>query len=372
MPVSTVLRPIIKFSYKAFLKPILFTKDPELVHDAALIIGRWFGAKQYRKTFVSQCFAAKHPMLEQTFFDLNFASPIGLAAGFDKNANLVNVLGELGFGFGEIGSVTGRACKGNTKPRLWRLPQSKSLAVYYGLANEGAQVIAQKVQAAQSLVPLGMNIAKTNDALTDDIEAGIADYVTAWKAVESVADYITINISCPNTSGGQPFIDPILLERLLSRLGQENSGKPVFIKLSPDLDDTQLDNLLLVIGRHRINGLICSNLTHHKTALTEEERKIETKGGLSGKAVESVANDLLRRVYLKTKGKYILVGCGGIFSAEDAYTKIKLGASLLQIITGMIYEGPQLIGDINRGLVKLLQKDGYKHISEAVGADIKK
>jgi dihydroorotate dehydrogenase len=367
---NKLIRSIVGLSYKLLVKPILFKIDPEIIHDQALKIGNFLGQTKFGQNFTASCLNYENKILEQTINGLTFSNPVGLAAGFDKNALLTNIASSIGFGFIEIGSITGRPCQGNNKPRLWRYPKSDSLAVYYGLANEGANNIAQRLNKKLA-IPLGINIAKTNDQLTDEPEAAILDYLTAFKAIKDLADYVTINISCPNTSGGQPFIDPILLERLLSAIGKENNGLPLFIKLSPDLTITQLENILEVISRHRITGLICSNLTHAKNYLDKDEQNFITNGGLSGKAVEEVANKLLKTVYQKTKNKYILIGCGGIFSAADAYKKIKLGATLVQLITGMIYEGPQLIGEINAGLVELLKRDGYKNISDAIGVDAK-
>jgi len=367
----SVISSVIRLGYKILAKPILFQIDPEKIHDQALMIGQWFSKKSWRQKFLAALFLYKNDSLKQTIVGLNFSNPIGLAAGFDKNGLIVKVMEPLGFGYTEVGSITGRPCAGNAKPRLWRFPKSKSIAVYYGLANQGANKVVERLNKEKIKIPLGVSIAKTNDHLTDDPEEAIKDYLIAWHEAIKVASFITINISCPNTSGGQPFTDPILLERLLSAIGQENSQMPIFIKLSPDLTDNQVDNLLAVISRHRISGLICSNLTHDKKHLTKDEQSIQSKGGISGKGLDKEADKLLSTIYQKTKGRYILIGCGGIFSAKDAYQKIKLGASLVQLITGMIFEGPQLISELNQDLAKLLKQDGYKNISEAVGADNK-
>ncbi len=369
---SSILVPCIKFGYRLIAKPLLFKCDPERVHDSALKIGHWLGSKEYRRAFVRACFNFSHSSLQQNLIGLNFTSAIGLAAGFDKNAKLIEVLPELGFGFAEVGSVTGRPCAGNPKPRLWRLPKSKSLAIFYGLANDGAALIAQRVAHISKKIPLGVNIAKTNDVYTNETEAGIEDYLKAYREVKGIADYITINISCPNVGGGEPFKDPENLEKLLLTIDQENSNTPIFVKLSADLNESELDQILAVIKNHKISGLICSNLTHSRDAIEESELNLKTRGGLSGKAVATLSNELLTSVYKKTKGRYILIGCGGIFSALDAYEKIKRGANLLQLISGMIYNGPQFINELNRGLVKLLKKDGYTNISQAVGSYYKK
>jgi dihydroorotate dehydrogenase len=201
------------------------------------------------------------------------------------------------------------------------------------------------------------------------LTGGINDYAQAFGIFAEIGSFTTVNISCPNAFGGQPFTEPEMLEALLFRLEEVPTKKPTFVKFSPDLDFKKIDELLEVIGRHKIQGIICSNLTKDRNNKNILETNLPQNGGLSGKVVEKLADELIAYVYKKTKGKYVVVGCGGVFSAEDAYKKIRLGASLIQLITGMIYEGPQVIGEINAGLEKLLLRDGFKNISEAVGVD---
>lgn len=333
--------------------------DPEMVHDRMTLAGRILGSNFLTREITSLLFNYSNPALEQNILGIKFKNPIGLAAGFDKDALLTGILPSVGFGFAEVGSITGEACPGNPKPRLWRLKDSKSLIVYYGLKNKGCEEIASRLKNKKFAIPIGTSIAKTNCADTVETEKGIADYVKAFKAFTGTGAYFTINISCPNAFGGLPFTDAKKLDLLLTQTDKIQTNKPIFLKMSPNLTDGELDNILAVAGKHKVHGFICSNLT--------KDPKIAEKGGLSGKLVEDLANKLISKVYKKTKGKYIIIGCGGVFSAEDAYKKIKLGASLIQLITGMIFEGPQLIGDINKGLVKLLKQDGYKNISEAIG-----
>ncbi|MCX6712368.1 MAG: quinone-dependent dihydroorotate dehydrogenase [Candidatus Vogelbacteria bacterium] len=357
-------------------------------------------------------FDYQNPILEQEILGIKFKNPIGLAAGFDKNAEMIDIMSAVGFGFTEVGSVTGRACAGNPKPRLWRLPKSRSLIVYYGLKNNGAEEIAKRLKANEvgsgytrsNLVrpkfPVGISLAKTNDEKTITTEDGIADYLLAYqKFVEAgVSDYYTINISCPNAFGGEPFVDPIKLDRLLSALNSSHGTlpksdlatrdttssalpwpKPVFLKMPPDLNHEQVDQIIDLARKYKINGFICSNLTKDRSnefIKNKIKEKLPTDvGGLSGKIVEDLANEQIKYIYQKIHpvqsealdNKMIIIGCGGVFLAKDAYAKIKAGASLIQLITGMIFEGPQLIGQINQGLVELLQKDGYKNIGEAIG-----
>lgn len=314
-------------------------------------------------------FCYENPMLVQKIHGIQFNNPLGLAAGFDKDANLMNILPSIGFGYEEIGSITAKPCSGNHKPRLWRLPQHKSIVVNYGLKNCGCQAIAKKLTGKKFAFPLGINIAKTNCQETAEPEKGIADYAEGFSTLQHFADYLTINISCPNAYGGQPFSNPDLLEKLLTPLDLIKTQKPVFIKLSPDLSAAEIDKIISICDQHSIQGFIISNLVKNrdKTNIPAEHFTRVGKGGLSGKVVQKFSDELISYVYKKTKGRYTIIGCGGIFTAEDAYEKIKRGASLLQLVTGIIYEGPSVVKRINKGLVQLLKRDGYSHISEAVG-----
>lgn len=343
--------------------------DPEFVHDRVLNIGALLGKTKLGRSTTKSFLSFSSPILEQTIAGIHFPNPIGLAAGFDKNAELTDILPEVGFGFVEVGSITGEPCEGNPKTRLWRLPKSKSLVVYYGLKNDGAEKISKRLLNKQFKIPIGISVAKTNSEQTVGAHEGVADYVKAYKAFVNIGSYTTINVSCPNAFGGQPFTEPSRLDLLLTEIEKTPCTKPIFIKLSPDLKYEEVDELLDVIGHHKITGIICSNLTKNRANKNIVEHNLPSVGGLSGKVVENLTNELIKYVYRKTKSKYIIIGCGGVFSAEDAYKKIKLGASLIQLITGMIYEGPQIIGQINKGLAFLVEQDGYKNISEAVGKD---
>ncbi|MFA5290779.1 MAG: dihydroorotate dehydrogenase (quinone) [Candidatus Paceibacterota bacterium] len=388
------------------MKPILFRFDPELMHNFFVKIGNFLGRFEATRWATKTWFYYENPILEQEILGMKFKNPIGLAAGFDKNAEMIDIMPAVGFGFTEVGSVTGRACAGNAKPRLWRLPKSRSLIVYYGLKNSGAVEIVERLRRNANLrmhanntneeasagsrtsrsqvrlpeLPIGISIAKTNDDKTVTTEDGIADYLfTYQKFVEArIGDYYTINISCPNAFGGEPFVDPIKLDHLLLALRGPSSGfsKPVFLKMPPDLNHEQTDQIIELAKKYKVSGFICTNLSKDRS-LPEFQNKIKEQlptdvGGLSGKIVEELANEQIKYVYQKIKNlsaneKMIIMGCGGVFSAEDAYAKIKAGASLIQLITGMIFEGPQLISQINQGLVELLAQDGYSNISEAIG-----
>lgn len=355
--------------YKKVLKPVFFTRDPEVVHDAMVKAGKVLGRHRTTRWATKQFFGYSHPLLEQDVLGVHFKNPIGLSAGFDKNAELVDILPSVGFGFAEVGSITGEVCEGNAKPRLWRLPKSHGLVVYYGLKNDGCEIIADRLREKKYQIPIGVSVAMTNCEATADIDTGIQDFAKAFRTMERHGSYVTINISCPNTVSGQPFIDPDNLEKLLTTLDTIPTEKPVFIKLSPDLTEINLDAILAVTRVHRVHGIICANLTKKRDNPQLFDAAIPEKGGVSGAAVQDMADQMLSHIYKKEGKRFVLVGCGGVFSAEDAYKKIRLGATLIQMITGMIFEGPQVISEINRGLVKLLRRDGFKNIQDAVGVD---
>ena len=355
------------FLYRNLLKRIYFRIDPERVHDAMTAMGQRLGNHAITRALTHVAFGYADPILEQTVAGIHFANPVGLAAGFDKDAVLTDIIGSVGFGFAEVGSITGRACKGNPKPRLWRMKKSKGLVVYYGLKNAGCDAIAKRLALKCFLIPIGTSIAMTNDATTATQEAGIADYARAFETFVEIGDYFTINISCPNTCMGEPFIEPGALDALLTKIDAIPTKKPIFLKLSADLLETQIDAIIAVTDNHRVHGFICTNLTKDRGNENIKDANIPAYGGMSGKLVKDRSDAMISYVYNKTKGRYIIIGCGGIFSAEDAYEKILRGASLVQMITGMIFEGPQVISEINRGLVKLLIRDGFTSITEAIG-----
>jgi len=350
--------------YRNILKPVFFLIDPERTHNQMIAVGRILGSNPVTRGLTGVMFGYQNSKLAQNIAGLKFKNPIGLAAGFDKEALLPGILPSVGFGFEEAGSITALPFDGNERPWMWRLPEQRSLRINYGLKNSGAANIHNRLKNRKFNFVLGISLAKTNSEKTSHVPSGIEDYFESYKIFQDVGDYFTINISCPNTCEQSPiFAEPKNLDLLLAKLFSIPKTKPVFVKLSPDLAEDKLMGILQVGGKYPVDGFICTNLTK------VNKFNHQGKGGFSGKAVEELSNSMIAKVYKFYGGKKIIIGCGGVFSAEDAYKKIKLGASLIQLITGMIYQGPQLIGEVNRGLVKLLERDGYKHISEAVGAD---
>jgi dihydroorotate dehydrogenase len=364
------LSKFIHSSYTSVLKPIFFLFCPENIHDRLTQSGQFLGKYPLTRGVTAFFFKYQNEILAQEIAGIHFSNPIGLAAGFDKNGLLLDILPSVGFGFAEIGSITGKPCSGNPKPRLWRLPKTKSLVVNFGLKNDGAEAIAKRLKNYPSAVfPFGISVAKTNDASTVKEEAGIADYLKVVQEFKGIGSYYTINLSCPNAYGGQPFCDQAPLEKLLHKLDPSNLDKPVFLKLSPDLTSKTIDATIALALKYKVKGLICSNLTKTRPNPEIKDSFIPESGSFSGKLVAPLALEQIKYSYQQSRGKLIIVGCGGVFNAQDAYRMIRQGASLIQLITGMIFEGPQLIGEINQDLVRLLKKDGFNSLKQAIGID---
>lgn len=366
---------IISFLYENLLRRIFFKLDPEKMHDWTIYLGRILGNNILLRKVTALCFSFSDPILKQNIAGISFENPIGLAAGFDKNAQLIKIMPSVGFGFMEVGSFTGQSCLGNPRPRLWRLTKSQGLVVNYGLKNDGAKIISQRLVNQSSKIPLGINIGKTNSPDTVEVRKGINDYLKGIQAFLNIGDYLTINISCPNAYGGESFTEPDSLNLLLEQVDKLNIKKPIFLKMAPDLPWGQVDKIIELANQYRLTGFICSNLSKDRNSskiFPEEISKIpQGIGSISGKSVEQSANEQIAYICQKTRGQKVIIGCGGVFSAEDAYKKIKLGASLIQLITGMIFKGPQVISQINLGLSQLLKRDGFESVSQAIGVDIK-
>ncbi len=363
---------IMSVKYRRLVRPVFFLTDEEWIHDAAVRTGEFWGGFGWGRGVTKLIFGFKSPVLEQELLGLKFENPVGLSAGFDKDGRMVEILEPLGFGFGQVGSVTMGPYGGNDPPRVTRLPRSKAIIVNYGLKSEGAKAVAARLKkkSEKKLVPVGISLAKTNSPNTVDLEAGIKDYVDCLKVFRDsgVGDFYTVNVSCPNAFGGEPFCSPDRLEELLRRIKGQGVEKPFFIKMPIDLPWPEFKQLLEVVLKKGVEGVVIGNIAKKMDDLVLKEKASSTKGGISGLPIRDRVDDLIAKTYDYCGDRLIIVGVGGIFSAEDAYEKIKRGASLVQLITGMIYEGPSLVGGINLGLERLLKADGYKNIKEAVGA----
>jgi dihydroorotate dehydrogenase len=360
--------------YESLIKPFLFLFNPEFMHDSFVAIGQVLGAFPGGKQIVHMFCAYEDPSLETNILGIDFKNPIGLAAGFDKDVRLTKIMPSVGFGFMEAGAVTQFPYGGNPGRRLVRLPEDRSIIVYYGLKNIGAAAIEKKISRLLPFkIPVGLNIAKTNHA---DIkgEKSVEDYVMTYRTLAEHFAYVTLNVSCPNAGDGRLFQDPQMLDNLLVAFAKEEKHGPIFLKISTDLTTQEVDVILGVVQKYSfIDGFVIGNLVKRRGILhmksPASRLDLLPQGGISGVPIKELSTNLIRHIYRQTNGKYVLIGLGGVFTAEDAYEKIKAGASLVQIITGLIYGGPTVVKRINQGLVKLLARDGYKHVSEAIGIE---
>jgi len=359
--------------YERVIKPVLFRFDPEHMHDLFVWIGEALGGTGLGRWLTGLFCDYENPILYTRVAGIDFKNPVGLAAGFDKDMRLTKIMPFVGFGFMEIGAVTRHPYGGNEGMRLARLPEDKSLIVNYGLKSIGADAIEKKAIRATLKIPTGINIAKTNRA---DIkgERSTEDYASTYRLLARHFAYVTLNISCPNAQDGCMFQEPHLLDALLAAIDKEEKVCPVFLKISSHLDEHEVDEILAVAAKYRfIDGFVVGNLSKRRDDLDLKSPKEKLDqipyGGISGRPVRELSTRLIRYIYKKTNGRYVIIGVGGIFTAKDAYEKIKAGASLVEVITGLIYGGPTVIKKINKGLVKLLARDGYANIADAVGKD---
>ena len=306
--------------------------------------------------------------LRQELFGLSFPNPVGLAAGFDKQAHAVPVWANLGFGFAEVGTITAEPQPGNPKPRIFRLPGDRAVINRLGFNSDGAAVVARRLAAWEETgrahrIPLGVNIGKTKVA-----EDAAADYVAAFTRVARNADYIAVNVSSPNTPGLRDLQERDALETLLSRLAAANHvqglATPILVKIAPDLDHGALEAIVGIARDRGVSGLIVANTTIGRTGATSP--LIAEAGGMSGAPLRDLAKEVVRQVYALSGGLPI-IGVGGIFSAADAWAKILAGASLVQVYTGFVYEGPGLPRRINRELLTLMEQAGVRSLAEVVG-----
>ncbi|NCQ12235.1 MAG: quinone-dependent dihydroorotate dehydrogenase, partial [Bacteroidetes bacterium] len=288
-----------------------------------------------------------------SFKNLPFKNRIGLAAGFDKNARYYSLMQQLGFGFLEIGSVTANESKGNSKPRLFRLPQDEALINRMGLNNDGVTKIVNRLEEAKREIPFGVNIAKTHSPLIMG-EYAILDYVESFAASQFTADYITINISCPNTEEGKTFEDPETLNHLLGQINLvRKTDKPLLVKFSSDSDEILLKELTDICLNHGIDGFVCSNTSSKRSNLKTEIQELTRigKGGLSGKPIKSASIKNVERIRSFAPNS-LLIGVGGIASGEDGVDYLKAGADLIQVYSGLVYEGPSLVKNIQEKFIE--------------------
>lgn len=366
-------RKLTKVGYKNVAKPLLFRQHPDTVHHRLVktsrVVQRVPGVRRAPKVWSYASDALKTEVCGVTF-----RNPVGLSAGFDKNIEMAPLLRDVGFGFMTGGSITAHPCDGNPKPWFFRLPKTKSLIVHAGLPNQGVERIVRRLTRYPAKTfrrfPLMVSVAKTNaKAVVSDAE-GIDDYCTSLRKLEqeNACRMYEINISCPNTYGGQPFTTPERLHTLLTMVDQLQLTKPVFVKMPISLEWKKFEQLLQVIVHHRIQGVSIGNLRHDRAGADIQDDYPEfIKGNLSGAPTRAISTDLVRKTYRAYGDVLAIIGIGGIFTAEDAFEKIQAGASLVALVTGMIFEGPQVVGEINEGLERLLRENGFASVAEAVG-----
>lgn len=353
------------------LRPLFFLGDPERAHERMISIGGSLANTNLAK-LISRHYDFQEPALATSLWGLRFKNPVGLAAGFDKNGKLVDFLPALGFGFLEVGTITPVAQPGNDRPRLFRLPRDRAVINRMGFNNDGAVALAGRLKRAHAHVPVGVNIGRNKTTPNED---AISDYEKCFSAVADVADYIVINVSSPNTPNLRELQEKDSLRELLARISKMNRSRnkplPLLLKIAPDLTDEALEDIAGIAKELRLDGIIAANTTVSRESLATPAKEVEKagNGGLSGAPVRARATEVVSFLY-KRLGKDIpVIGVGGIFSAMDAYEKIRAGASLVQVWTGLIYEGPGLVKRINKGLAILLKRDGFASVKDAVGVE---
>jgi len=343
-------------------KPALFSLPAETAHGVVHTL-----LETAQETPIAAAMADRYTVeddrLTVSAFGQAFPNPVGVAAGFDKNATVPNALASLGFGFVEVGGVTAEPQTGNARPRLFRLREDGALINRMGLNNEGAAAVGPRLAATDAPFPLGVNIAKSEHVDTDGAPA---DYRETYEAVADGGDFFVVNVSCPNSQGFEELQNRAAMTDIFETL-QDAGAAPLLVKLSPDLPDPAVEDALELVTELGLDGVVATNTTTERPAGLRSPNAGET-GGLSGTPIETDATEMVR--FVAERVDVPVVGVGGISSAEGAYRKIRAGASLVQLYTGLVYEGPSLAREINEGLLDLLERDGFDSIDEAVGADL--
>ncbi|MDO7849935.1 quinone-dependent dihydroorotate dehydrogenase [Hymenobacter sp. M29] len=342
--------------YKAFVKPALFNLDAERAHHLVFDNLRRAARLPGAKALLRGLYGFQHPSLAREVFGLKFPNPVGLAAGFDKNAALTDELATLGFGFVEIGTVTPRPQAGNPQPRLFRLPQDEALVNRMGFNNDGAAVVAARLARRRNRqLLIGGNIGKNKDTPN---ERAAEDYVACFDALAEQVDYFVVNVSSPNTPNlrqlqeKKPLIE--LLQQVQARNMSRAQPRPLLLKIAPDLTDSQLDDILEIARETKLSGLVATNTTISREGLATDAGQVAAlgAGGLSGRPLRARATEVIRYLHQRSQGALPIIGAGGIHSAADAQEKLAAGASLVQLYTGFIYEGPALVRQINQALAR--------------------
>ncbi len=344
------------------VKPLLFALPAETAHRAVSELLHLVQDTPIEDR-LARHYAVDDDRLRVDAFGLSFPNPVGVAAGFDKNARVPRALAALGFGHVEVGGVTAEPQPGNPRPRLFRLREDRGLINRMGFNNEGADAVGARLADLEMPVPLGVNVGKSKS--TPLAEAG-SDYLYTYERVADSADYVVVNVSSPNTPGLRSLQRRDRLESILGTL-RDAGADPLLVKLSPDLPDPAVEEALAVVDDLDLEGVIATNTTTERPGTLGSHNRAET-GGLSGKPIEGRATEMVRFVAERTDVP--VIGVGGVSDAAGAYAKIRAGASLVQLYTGLVYEGPGVAREINEGLLELLERDGYESVGDAVGADL--
>lgn len=341
--------------YKALLRPILFRYDAEKAHHLSFSLLKGVAKLPFAKSIMRSLFVVEHPSLEREVFGLKFKNPVGIAAGFDKNAVLIDELACLGFGFIEIGTLTPKGQAGNDTPRLFRLVEDNAIINRMGFNNAGVEDAVKRLKERNTDLLIGGNIGKNK--VTPNEEA-YSDYEKCFHSLFDHVDYFVVNVSSPNTPNLRALQDKEPLTNLLQGLQNLNEAKPkqkpILLKIAPDLTESQLDDIVDIIKETKIAGVIATNTTISREGLKTSKAKVDEigMGGLSGKPVLDASTEVIRYISTKSNNAFPIIGVGGIHSAEDALAKIEAGASLVQVYTGFVYEGPSLVKKINKALIK--------------------
>ncbi len=339
--------------YQILIKPFLFLFQPEKAHYLVADFLKLLMKLPGISALFRAIYVIEDRKLEREVFGIKFPNPVGLAAGFDKNALLIDEFANLGFGFIEIGTVTPKPQDGNPKPRLFRLVDDEAIINRMGFNNDGLEVVRERLKKRKSKVIVGGNLGKNK--ITPNEEAD-EDYKKGFEALFDVVDYFVVNVSSPNTPNLRALQEKEPLKHLLSSLqelnNQKANPKPILLKIAPDLTNEQLDDVIEIVLVTKIAGLIATNTTLSREGLRSSDELVQQAGGLSGKPLTERSTKVIAYLHQQSKGKFPIIGVGGIYSAEDALEKLAAGASLIQIYSGFIYEGPGLIKEINQGILK--------------------
>ncbi|MDZ8188097.1 MAG: quinone-dependent dihydroorotate dehydrogenase [Nostoc sp. ChiSLP02] len=374
--------------YQVAIRPLLFNlvkADSEWLHQKTISSFNWLSqagsnpAASWVNHRLQKSLCLDDSRLEQNLFGLKFPNPVGLAAGFDKDGVAANIWPSLGFGFAELGTVTFHAQPGNPRPRLFRLPLDKAALNRMGFNNSGAAAmaarLAPKKQELTRSIPIGINLGKSK---VTPLEAAAQDYLESFRLLKDLGDYFVVNVSSPNTPGLRSLQDATMLSAILELLQQENTAqKPIFVKIAPDLSYEAISDIISLAKTYQLAGIIATNTTISrdglKTQIIEQTGKSPQleAGGISGEPLRDRSTEVIRFIWRQTQGQIPIIGVGGIFSSQDAWEKIIAGASLIQVYTGWIYEGPMMVRRILKGLLSHLEASGLNSISEAVGLEVK-